>query len=748
MNLKYKRLAFSLVLCWLALIGLWLMLSGGLEMARAAPGASLAAPATRFVASDGDDANDCSSIAQRCRTVQRAIDVADPLDGIWVATGTYTGTAGTVAEIDKTLALLGGWDAGFITRDSTLHLTTLDAQNAGRVMYIHGHVSPTIDGFTITGGNASNASDYADYGGGIHSRDADPIITHNVITGNVASDSPDAHGYGGGLYLRNSSASAVVSGNHILSNTASTGYNGSGGGLFLDRSEASVSDNIVRDNLASSADYGSGGGAYLTISAATLRGNTISGNVASIAESGQGGGVMLYHSPATLDGNYIINNVSPGGGGGLLLERCMPFTLTNNIIAHNAANDVGGGGIKFWGWSGGPAGGVLAHNTIAQNDRGSGGEGLFASGVVTLTLSNNIIVSHTTGIYAAGGSTVTASHTLFFNHTVANVYQGGGAVVSSTNEITGSDPSFVNPAGGDYDLKLDSPAINAGQAVPWLQADIRGTPRPFGPAPDLGAYEVAAILSIHKTGPATADPGQAITYTLRVTNSGTYTASAIVISDALPIGAHYVGGGTLMPGDVVSWSLASLAGGAQAQVQFVVTATATVVNSAYGVTCAEGVSALGTGDVVTVIGSPELLISKAGPATAIPGQLITYTLTITNYGTAPATGLVISDVLPLGAEYVGGGTLLLGDVVRWTVASLAGGGAQAQVQFAVTAMGTITNAVYGVTCAEGALAVGSEPVVTAVQQWTIYLPAVLRSPGGTARLEQLSWLANHHQGRK
>ncbi|MGD9098951.1 MAG: choice-of-anchor Q domain-containing protein [Anaerolineae bacterium] len=731
MDLKYKRLAFSLVLCWLALIGLWLMLSGGLEMARAAPGASLAAPATRFVASDGDDANDCSSIEQRCRTVQRAIDVAEPLDEIWVATGTYTGTAGTVADIEKSVTLLGGWDAGFTVRDSTLNPTTLDAQGAGRVMYIHGHISPTIDGFTITGGNASNTSDYAAYGGGIHSRDANPIITHNVITGNVASDSPDAHGRGGGLYLRNSSASAVVSGNHILSNTASTGYYGYGGGLFLDRSEASVSHNIVRDNLASSADQGSGGGVYLTISPATLRGNIISGNVASIAESGQGGGLVLYHSPATLDGNYIINNVSPGGGGGLLLERCIPFTLTNNIIAHNEASDVGGGGgIKFWGWSGGPARGVLAHNTIAQNDRGSGGEGIFTSGVVTLTLGNNIIVSHTYGIYAAGGSSVTASHTLFFSHTVANIHQGGGAVVSSTNEITGSDPSFVNPAGEDYDLMLDSSAINAGQAVPWLHTDIRGALRHFGPAPDLGAFEVAAILSIHKTGLATADPGQAITYTLRVTNSGTYTASAVVISDALPAGAHYVGGGTLMPGDVVSWSVGSLAGGAHAQVQFVVTATETVVNSVYGVTCAEGVSAQGTRDVATVIGSPELLIRKTGPATAIPGQPITYTLTITNNGTAPATGLVISDVLPLGAEYVGGGTLLLGDVVRWTIASLAGGGAQAQVQFAVTAIETITNEVYGVTCAEGVSALGSEPVVTAVQQWTIYLPAVLKSYSG------------------
>ncbi len=591
MNLKYKGLVFSLAVGWLTL--LWLLTSQST--------AAQADPIARFVATNGDDANDCSSIEQHCRTVQRAIDIANPLDEIRVAIGTYTDTAGTVADIDKTVTLLGGWDDDFGARAPGLNPTILDAQSAGRVVYISGDISPTVDGFTITGGDASDAPHYADHGGGIYSRDADPIIANNVIVGNVASTNTDGFGRGGGLYLFNSSASALVSGNHILSNTASTDYYGYGGGLHFDSSEASVRDNVVRGNLASSADQGSGGGLYFSRSAATVRGNTISHNAANTVGDGQGGGLMLYYSHDTLDGNYIINNVSPGSGGGLLVETSMPFTLTNNVIAHNEAGSVGGGGgIKVWGWSGAPSRGVLMHNTIVQNDLGSDGKGVFASGAVTLTLSNNIIVSHTYGIVASGEAAVTASHTLFFSNTIANT-EGGGAVINSSNEITGSDPSFVNPAGWDYDLKLNSPAINAGLAVPWLHTDARGGPRHFGPAPDLGAYEAAAILSIHKTGPATADPGQAITYTLRVTNSGTYSASAVVITDVLPAGAEYAGGGTLMLGDVVSWTVASLAGGAQTQVQFAVTAIETITNEVYGVTCAEGVSAAGSESVVTVV---------------------------------------------------------------------------------------------------------------------------------------------------
>jgi hypothetical protein len=87
--------------------------------------------------------------------------------------------------------------------------------------------------------------------------------------------------------------------------------------------------------------------------------------------------------------------------------------------------------------------------------------------------------------------------------------------------------------------------------------------------------------------------------------------------------------------------------------------------------------------------------------------------------------------------YVGEGTLLPGETISWTVASLAGGGAQTQVQFVVTAMETITNEVYGVTCAQGVSAVGSEAVVTTIQeQWTVYLPLALKSAGGTAQIGQ------------
>ena len=155
-----------------------------------------------------------------------------------------------------------------------------------------------------------------------------------------------------------------------------------------------------------------------------------------------------------------------------------------------------------------------------------------------------------------------------------------------------------------------------------------------------------AGLEIAKAGPGIGFVGEPITYTLTVTNSGLTPLTGLVVSDTVPAGAFYVRGGTLLPGGVVEWTLAELAPG-PAQFSFVVTATATITNSDYAVTCTEGLSATGEVTVVTVIlARPDLALQKDGPAAALPGERITYTLAFSNVG-ALAAGVRLTDTLPL-----------------------------------------------------------------------------------------------------
>jgi uncharacterized repeat protein (TIGR01451 family) len=134
--------------------------------------------------------------------------------------------------------------------------------------------------------------------------------------------------------------------------------------------------------------------------------------------------------------------------------------------------------------------------------------------------------------------------------------------------------------------------------------------------------------------------------------------------------------------------------------------------------------------LITDNGMPGLTITKSGPATAQAGDPITYTLSIHNNSTASATNLVITDVLPFAATYVSGGTLM-GDIVQWQVTELTGGTTIA-VQFAVTALETITNSAYGVTADGGFAATGTQPVITTITPappgGSIYLPVVLTLP--------------------
>jgi uncharacterized repeat protein (TIGR01451 family) len=112
-------------------------------------------------------------------------------------------------------------------------------------------------------------------------------------------------------------------------------------------------------------------------------------------------------------------------------------------------------------------------------------------------------------------------------------------------------------------------------------------------------------------------------------------------------------------------------------------------------------------------GAPDLAVSKSGAATALAGEPITYTLTVTNHGASEATALTVSDALPAGATYLGGGTLQ-GETVAWTLPGLSGFGASAQFTFTVAATSTITNAAYTASAAGGHIAVGAGPVTTEI----------------------------------
>ena len=110
-------------------------------------------------------------------------------------------------------------------------------------------------------------------------------------------------------------------------------------------------------------------------------------------------------------------------------------------------------------------------------------------------------------------------------------------------------------------------------------------------------------LTIRKQGPSHAVVNELIRYDLAVTNHTTTTLTNLLITDTLPLHAHYIAGGT-RSGDLVYWHVATLAPGAAITNTFVVTAMQTITNSAYGVRAGGGLAAKGTSAVVTFVQHP------------------------------------------------------------------------------------------------------------------------------------------------
>jgi uncharacterized repeat protein (TIGR01451 family) len=141
------------------------------------------------------------------------------------------------------------------------------------------------------------------------------------------------------------------------------------------------------------------------------------------------------------------------------------------------------------------------------------------------------------------------------------------------------------------------------------------------------------------------------------------------------------------------------------------------------VTASNSVNIITAPTIITVTGTPVLTISKAGPVSAEIGEIILYTLTVTNNGNDTATGLVITDVIPSGATYISGGTKV-DKLVSWTGEALAPN-QSIQVQFSVTATGSITNSNYGVRAAGGYSAMGNQAISTKIES-KVFLPIIIK----------------------
>ena len=407
--------------------------------------------ATYYVAPPpaGDDANP-GTLGSPWATLQHAADTVQPGDTVLVRAGSYAGaqliTSGTAAEPIVFRAFDG--EQPEITTDNAFTPDGLNLEGASYVV---------IEGFRVDGRTRAGIravlcehvtinGNRADGNGrwGIFTGFCDDLL----IEGNVTTGSIDEHG----IYVSNSGDRPVVRGNLIHGNFAN--------GIHMNGDVSQGGDGVI--------------------------------------------------SEALIENNVIYGN-GKGGGSGINLDGVQDSLIRNNLIYDSHAS-----GISLYRIDGGEpsTGNRVLNNTVLVADDGRWALNVQDTSSDNVARNNVLLSAHSfrgsISISVDSLPGFSSDHNVLEDRFTTD--DGASVLDFAAWQALGLDASsllatveelFADVAADDYHLKPGSPALDAGETLADVPVDLEGTPRPQGPAFDVGAFE--GIGSIFADGFETGD---------------------------------------------------------------------------------------------------------------------------------------------------------------------------------------------------------------------------------------------------
>ena len=565
----------------------------------------------------------------------------------------------------------------------------------------------TMNDLTITGSTFSNNL----YGIRMSSNsDVDGL----VLTGSTFSATTNANDFSRiGVYQSNDGATSTF---RDFQATGNTFTNQSLAGIFVEE---------IRDSLIGSNQFtGSYTGiiidkryvnSSIPVSAVEISGNTFTDQTGravflSALTLGLGADVVIDDNVIDVNAALLFGPTNRGAittnFQGTLTHA--PLTISNNDITFTGAFATA---TSTWGVhlaGDGPV--VIQGNTFDGNDLVSTGTPPFAaiylqSNSATLGARNDAV-------------TITCNDVIDFMHGIT-VYDPvaaqagnlpvGVAIEVHSNNITGNSPyGIFNGATGGTSEVIDangnwwgSPSGPGGEGPGTgdaISENVDAASFLTGPQTNCTA------LSISKTdSPDPVTPGQQLTYTITVTNSGTGPATGVVVNDTLPAALTNVvtSGCAEDPNGGAVCTLGTIAGGASASYTITGTvspsAPSTITNtatlSATGIP-ADAFDDSDTEQTTVSIGADldlEKVLVTTGPVTE--GQEIVFRFDVTNNGPSDATGVTVTDVLPAGLEFVSSACATeAAGTVTWNIGALAAGASvSCEIRVITTGQGSVTN---------------------------------------------------------
>jgi uncharacterized repeat protein (TIGR01451 family) len=446
-------------------------------------------------------------------------------------------------------------------------------------------------------------------GGGL-GVDGRAFITHTVVQSNTATQ-------GGGMGFGGSSSSTALARWVTVTHNLARHHDSAEGGGVTGAGNVEMRDSLIAHNVVTAPNYAAGGGVSRYGGVLRLVNVEIRQNEAQAQSTATGGGGSFTGGSAHLTQTQVLSNVARSASsyafnGGLNNDNQATLRIVTSTVAHNRAvgnSGSGGGGLGNKGTAE-VIDSLIANNRVTLpdgNPTGSGG-GIVNGDSGTLTVRRSSIVGNQAND-AAAINTHTTPNTHILNSTV------------SGNSTTGSAPNVILT--GTAYLTHTTIASNTGSGLGY-------------PGVNVNAY---GVLIAYHTYNCTTWTNSVLTAVASLSSGGGCPSGFIANADPLLEPLALNGGETpnhaLKPGSPALEAVASCGANEDQR----------GVSRPQGQACDIGAFEMN---------ATNLAVSKSvTPTNPQTGDVLTYTIFVTNLSSVNAELVVLTDTISGAASFGG-----------------------------------------------------------------------------------------------